>query len=239
MSTKLPLAKPTLVVASLDAESRGSDTARAGWLRRHLVAQFRRPSGLLGRLAGWVMSHRASNVERNRESVRLLDIQPTDRVLELGFGPGLAIAAAAERATSGHVHGLDHSATMVRMAARRNAAAIAEGRVTLQQGGAEGLALAGLPYDKIFAVNVDMFWPDRVAVLRKLREHLAPGGHLALTHQPRNRAASARDTQLAAERMAADLEAAGFRSVETDLIETHPVPTARVYGVALPPQLHP
>ena len=67
----------------------------------------------VGRLAGWIMAHRRSNIERNRWTVGLLDIQETDHVLELGFGPGLAIEQVARLATKGRVVGIDHSALMV------------------------------------------------------------------------------------------------------------------------------
>jgi ubiquinone/menaquinone biosynthesis C-methylase UbiE len=70
------------------------------------------------------MAHRGSNRQRNLWVVSLLDVQPTDRVLEIGFGPGLAIAELARRATRGHIYGIDHSEVMVRQASKRNAAAI-------------------------------------------------------------------------------------------------------------------
>ena len=52
-----------------------------------VVGQFHRPHGVGGRLAGSVMAHRRSNRDRNHWVVSLLDVQPTDRVLEIGFGP--------------------------------------------------------------------------------------------------------------------------------------------------------
>ncbi len=61
-------------------------------VRQRLVAQFRQPRGLPGQLAGLVMAMRPSNRARNRWTVELLDLQPGDRLLEIGFGPGLAIA---------------------------------------------------------------------------------------------------------------------------------------------------
>src|SRR6187551_3753374 len=57
-----------------------------------IVGQFGHPRGAAGNVAGWVMAHRPSNRQRNRWVASLLDVQPTDRVLEIGFGPGLAIA---------------------------------------------------------------------------------------------------------------------------------------------------
>src|SRR5947209_8447596 len=56
-----------------------------------VFGQFLRPHGFRGRAAGWVMATRGSNRERNIWAVGLLDVQPDDRVLEIGFGPGIAI----------------------------------------------------------------------------------------------------------------------------------------------------
>src|SRR5687768_399653 len=114
-----------------------------------LVGQFGHPRGAVGNVAGWVMARRPSNRQRNRWVVSLLDVQPTDRVLEIGFGPGLAIAELSRRVgPAGHVYGIDRSDVMLRQATRRNAAAIQAGRVTLTVGAVEHLppALDG-PFD--------------------------------------------------------------------------------------------
>ena len=47
-----------------------------------------------GHVAGWIMGRRSSNLKRNHWAVRLLDVGPIDRVIELGCGPGVAIAAS-------------------------------------------------------------------------------------------------------------------------------------------------
>lgn len=47
------------------------------------------------------MAHRHSNQQRNLWAVSMLEVRPTDRVLEIGFGPGVAIAELAGRATQG------------------------------------------------------------------------------------------------------------------------------------------
>ena len=71
-----------------------------------LYGQFRKPTGFLGWVAGWIMAHRASNTTRNRWTVDLLNIKETDHVLEIGFGPGLSIASAARLARQGVVVGM-------------------------------------------------------------------------------------------------------------------------------------
>lgn len=50
-----------------------------------------------------------SNRQRSGWVVSLLGVQPADQVLEIGFGPGLAVAELV-RAGAGHVYGIDHSA---------------------------------------------------------------------------------------------------------------------------------
>jgi len=100
-------------------------------IRQQLVRQFRQPEGVLGSLAGVIMSSRPSNVSRNQWTVDLLDLQPQDRVLEIGFGPGIGIQRAALLVSEGLVIGIDHSEVMLRQASKRNAAAIAQGRVEL------------------------------------------------------------------------------------------------------------
>ena len=68
-------------------------------------------------MAGWVMAHRVSNRRRNAWVVSLLDVRPGDRVLEIGFGPGLALAELSRRVgPTGRVYGIDHSEVMLRHA---------------------------------------------------------------------------------------------------------------------------
>ena len=86
------------------------------WAHHGGLAQFHQPTGAVGHVAGWIMGRRSSNVARNRWAVQLLDVQPADRVIELGCGPGVAIAALATRAIRGLVVGVDHSQVMIRQA---------------------------------------------------------------------------------------------------------------------------
>ncbi len=131
------------------------------------------------------MAHRSSNRRRNTWVVSLLDVQPTDRVLEIGFGPGIAIGELARRTTEGVVIGVDQSEVMVRLARRRNAAAVHGGRVDLRLGSVEALPDLGGAMDKILSVNSMGFWPDPVARLSELRCRLRTGGVIAIASQPR------------------------------------------------------
>jgi hypothetical protein len=67
----------------------------------HVHAQFGRPNGFWGSIAGWIMAVRSSNRKRNVWAVSLLDVQHGDRILEIGFGPGLAIREISRIALDG------------------------------------------------------------------------------------------------------------------------------------------
>jgi SAM-dependent methyltransferase len=131
------------------------------------------------------MAHRSSNKHRNRWVVSLLDVQPTDRVLEIGFGPGLAIAELSRRATRGMVYGIDHSAVMLKQATKHNAAAIRAQRVKLVQASSEQLPPFDEPLDAALAVNSLGFWPQPTQRLIEVRALLRPGGRIAIATQPR------------------------------------------------------
>lgn len=140
--------------------------------------QFRNPAGAGGRWMGRAM--RFINHRPNRLAIAALEIERTDSILELGFGPGEAIAAMADLAPNGVVWGVDHSADMLALALQRNRKQVACGQVHLNQGRFEALALPDASIDKVLAVNVVYFWEDAQAVLGEVRRVLKPGGRIAI-----------------------------------------------------------
>jgi SAM-dependent methyltransferase len=191
-------------------------------IARRIVGQFHRPSGVGGRLAGWVMAGRSSNRRRNAWVVSLLDVARADRVLEIGFGPGIAIREAADRASNGRVCGVDHSEVMVDQARRRNAAAVRAGRVDLRLGTAEHLPNFDTVFDKVFAVNSMGFWDDPVSSLRSIRALLQPGGCIAIASQPRCSGATAKTTSRAGDDIAECLAEAGFSDIRVETLALEP-----------------
>ena len=187
-----------------------------------VVRQFGHPSRIGGRLAGWVMAHRSSNQQRNRWVVSLLNVQPTDRVLEIGFGPGLAIAELSRRATRGMVYGIDHSDVMLKQATKRNAAAIRAQRVKLVQASIEQLPPFDEPLDAAVAVNSLGFWPEPTQRLVELRALLKPGGRIAIATQPRCPGATEETSTRAARDIAHRLREAGFTRTRVETLHLKP-----------------
>jgi cyclopropane fatty-acyl-phospholipid synthase-like methyltransferase len=187
--------------AAVAGACRRSDSGARG-LGQRVVAQFEHPHGLLGRVAGLIMARRRSNVARSEWTISLLDVQPTDRVLEIGFGPGVAV---------------------VRAARRRNAEAVGRGQVDLRLASVSSLPSFDELFDKILSVNSVQFWDEPESALAELRERLRPRGRIALCLQPRARGATDEDARRMGEQICGWLERAGFRAVHLESLPMKPV----------------
>ncbi len=188
-----------------------------GWMRH-----FGRPEGLLGAIAGRLMAWK--NRGRSLSVLELVDPRPGERILEIGFGPGVDIHRVSRIAA--FVAGVDRSEVMLRQARRRNAEAIRAGRVELHAGEACSLAFPDGSFDKAFSINSAQFWPEPFAVTRELHRVLEPGGRLVLAVQPRSSGANARTSQETAVELAALLRASGFQDVTPELRPAGGVPIA-------------
>lgn len=118
----------------------------------------------------WLYSVFNRNPNSNLEVIDRASLTTTDRFLDVGCGPGAALAHAA--ATGADVAGIDPSPSMVERAARR----VPEADVRVA-------SVEEIPFpDGNFTVvvNVASFhhWADRDAGLREIQRVLAPGGRL-------------------------------------------------------------
>jgi SAM-dependent methyltransferase len=152
--------------------------------RPHFIAaQSRCPSGWLGWLIGSVMVHETAAA--NDAVLAALALTPTDRVLDVGCGPGRTVERAALAASHGWVVGLDLSDEMLRLARRRCGRMIDAGRVELRRGDASALPYAAGSFDKVLSVHTIYFWTDPSAVVGEIHRVLAPGGRLVLGLRPK------------------------------------------------------
>jgi trans-aconitate methyltransferase len=116
-------------------------------------------------------------------AVDRLDVNPRDRILEVGCGPGVAISLVAEKLDGGRITAIDRSTTAIERAARRNDAHVSTGTVVLRNTDLAGFRCDQASFDKAFAVNVNVFWVrDATAEIRVLWEALRPGGILHLVY---------------------------------------------------------
>lgn len=152
-------------------------------LAHRLGRQLQCPRGRAGSWLGHAMT--LANDRAIRTTVARLDVRPTDNVLELGFGPGRAIARLASLAPEGRVCGVDLSSVMLRQARRHNAAAILSGRVELRQGRFEALPFPDAGFDRIIGINVVYFWDRESAIMKEIIRVSRPAVRIAVyaTHR--------------------------------------------------------
>ncbi len=150
-----------------------------GWRRPDFLArQSAHPRGLVGWIPAHIMA--AETTRANEHTIALAALLGHEHVLEVGCGHGRAIARIAGVLSTGHVVGLDPSATMVGIARRHNRDLVARGTVRIEQGDAAALPHADASFDRILATHTVYFWPDLGRVARELRRVLRPHGQLVL-----------------------------------------------------------
>ena len=185
-----------------------------------LRRQFAHPTGWLGRVAGWLMAWTTRGL--NAWAVDLLGVEPGDRLLEIGCGPGVGLALALGRADGGVVIGVDVSRVMVAQATRRNRDAVRAGRLLVVQAGVSRLPCATASIDRAFAVNAAPFWPEPIGDLREIRRVLRPHGRLVLVVQP-GRGRTQAEVEEVRRRLLHQVAEAGFKVVGSELRTLRPV----------------
>ena len=131
------------------------------------------------------MVNRPEAAERLVWAVDVLAVEPTDRLLEIGCGHGVAVSLVCEKLDGGTITAIDRSAKMIEAARKRNAEHVASGVAFFQTVSLEEADLGDVRFDKVFAINVGVFvrgQPTRELTI--LRDHLAPKGRLYLFHEP-------------------------------------------------------
>src|SRR5687768_4642878 len=148
-------------------------------------SQYRRPSGLFGRWIGRKMLEQ--HLPENIWTVEVLKPQPEDKILEIGFGPGIAIQQVAYYVTQGLVAGIDFSQTMVSVAKQHNAAAVRSGLVDLRYADVIQIPFANATFNKAYSIHSIYFWQQPLPALREIHRVLKVGGTLILTILPKEK----------------------------------------------------
>jgi len=130
--------------------------------------------------ASWLLNPLRYLIVPPGRIVGRLQLLPTDRVLEIGCGPGFFSPAIARQLATGHLTLLDAQAPMLRMAARRlEERGLAN--VTRVLGLAESLPFANAVFDVVFMVTALGEVRDRATAVKEAARVLRPGGRFSST----------------------------------------------------------
>jgi tRNA A58 N-methylase Trm61 len=122
--------------------------------------------------------------ERIRWAVERVGVEPGDRLLEIGGGPGVAASLVCARLDHGHLVLIDRSATAIERTRRRNQEHLASGRLTLEAVDVADFDPGKGPFDKVFAINVNVFWTTPATEeLARIRRALDHDGRLFLFYE--------------------------------------------------------
>ena len=146
---------------------------------RVLSLQARKPSGLIGR---YLMTKifNEGNADLNSFVMDMLELESSDRVLEIGFGPGKLIKQMAAITTEGVVEGIDFSEVMLKQASRVNKHHISHGKVRLQRGECKTLPFENDSFNKLCSINTLYFWKDPDKYFLEMFRVIRPGGIIAI-----------------------------------------------------------
>ncbi|MFB6273997.1 MAG: arsenite methyltransferase [Salinibacter sp.] len=109
------------------------------------------------------------------------DLQPGERVLDLGSGAGMdAFVARRDVGPDGHVHGVDLAEEMVEKA-RENADDLGYDNVTFEVGDIEDLPVADETFDVILSNCVLNLVPNKRVAFAKMHRALRPGGRFSVS----------------------------------------------------------
>ena len=106
-------------------------------------------------------------------------LEPGQRLLDVGCGPGTVTVDLAARVAPGVVVGVDTSAAVLGLA-RATADAAGARNVTFQEADATSLPFADDSFDVVHAHQVLQHLSDPVAALREMRRVTRPGGYVAV-----------------------------------------------------------
>lgn len=154
-----------------------------------IARQGRCPSGLLGRTLAHVMA--SETVGENAMALKLLELQPDDQVLEIGFGHGRTLTRAAEILQDGLVAGVDPSEEMLKVATRHNKSLILQGRIELKLGDSRRIPYEDHRFSKVYSVHTIYFWSEPIKGLQEIRRVMRKDGRFVLGLRPKDEKALA------------------------------------------------
>jgi ubiquinone/menaquinone biosynthesis C-methylase UbiE len=141
--------------------------------------QLAHPWGLVGRF-GLAPLWNRRNAALNDAAFSRLNLNPSDRVLDVGFGGGYLLQRIGAFVDQGLVAGVDASATMVRRAEKVFAELLQTGRFEVRCAKAELLPFPSARFTKVCSVNSIFYWEDPSKAIAETWRVLGEQGTLVL-----------------------------------------------------------
>ena len=113
-------------------------------------------------------------------AVRMADLRPSNRILDVGTGSGIVGLAAASSVKGGLVAGLDLSDGLLAEARNKRDTAGMRRRFHLTRGDAESLPYRDAAFDRVLSLFALLHFPHPAVALKEMVRVLKPGGRLVI-----------------------------------------------------------
>mgnify|MGYP002266731933 CR=1 FL=1 len=117
----------------------------------------------------------------NDQVLHLLQVQPDDRILEVGFGGGDLLTRMAKEIDEGLITGIDFSSDIIEIGKKRFQALLDTGKLEIHHADAGSLSFDANSFNKVCTVNTIYFWPDVERVLQELLRVLHSKGLIIIS----------------------------------------------------------
>lgn len=184
-------------------------------LREFIASQFKKPGILFGIFTSKIMVRH--NQKHYDKLIKDLHIQPHDKLLEIGYGPGIGIQMVAKMCSDCKIHGIDFSKLMYKRATKYNKPFIDNGKVQLQYGDFLKTSVIDNNYDKVFCLNVIYFWDELKGPFEKVFSLIRNGGSFHIYMADKSALEKAPDSvfnKYSSDQVAEVLKSVGFQTVE-------------------------
>jgi len=148
-----------------------------------MARQLGNPAGIVSGLVASMMNR--TNDHLGKMTIQLLEIRPSDRVLEIGFGGGGALDRMAKLLQDGRVCGIEISEAMLKRARKKFDRFIFQGKMELKEAHSAKIPYENGFFDKAYSINCIYFWPDPIVDLKEIRRVLKVGGRVILSVRPK------------------------------------------------------
>jgi ubiquinone/menaquinone biosynthesis C-methylase UbiE len=185
---------------------------------RKIGMQFKKPTGVLGKIISDLMI--IGNRPAYESLIKDLRINSNDKILEIGYGPGIGIDLISKRFETCEIYGIDFSELMYRKATKRNKHVINKNQVHLFYGDFIDTEIGIVSFDKIFCINVVYFWNDLQKPFERVKSLLKDDGMFCFYMEKKddlNKLKFTKDdifNKYSIEQILVALESVGFKEVD-------------------------
>ena len=142
-------------------------------LDKYIARQLSKPTGLGGKLIFSIMNRQ--NQPLYEETIRLLSLSDTDKVLDIGCGNGYVLNLLAQQYDC-RLTGIDISLSIIEEASQRYRKFVKDGRMAFSCQSADAMSFADCSFDKAYTINTVYFWKDLDTTMSEIWRVLKPDG---------------------------------------------------------------